>query len=518
MPSDLALVVASTFSLGAAVAVLATRYKMFDRLVEGKRKPGREIRTPRQPRASAASHVSEMSIVQGVEIRKSAIPPPPKAAFLRNYVSLKKLPSMVTAKPTAPNVIGLKPAWGKDTPALGKDVMWTSVRAGRASLDAFEPMERVALNASGTFQRTVSSYYNAPVYVETDYNTFPSRGKCSRQVTMSVGGYEFAVCTSYMEVMRPDLIDAVENKGVAIGQLFRHYEMMPVYALLAAGLDPDQPDAFIWRVYTLTVEGAVMCRIHEKIRRDVFDLQFDPDSDLNKGGAGTDVVKPNVTYMELPEGFSQLERILLTANANVERIIGSYYNMATIVHVMQNYRREPCVFERKTAMLMQGEEFMYATVTVFLADSKWEECMMNNSKAGLGQVFTMMGVQPTFKLRDAGRTPGSFWRTYTLSSKDVTVQITEVFNMYIFALDQSASHEYKFVYASDACSEASGHAARRPTTPTADDGEGSPVPEPDMVAAGNAWHSARVKLSAARALQFNPVLPDWSCKSSIPVV
>jgi len=36
-----------------------------------------------------------------------------------------------------------------------------------------------------------------------------------------------------------------------------------------------------------------------------------------------------------------------------------------------------------------------------------------------------------------------------------------VFNMYIFALDQSASHEYKFVYASDACSEASGHAARR---------------------------------------------------------
>ena len=72
------------------------------------------------------------------------------------------------------------------------------------------------------------------------------------------------------------------------------------------------------------------------------------------------VVKPNVTYMELPDGFSQLERILLTANANVERIIGSYYNMPTVVHVMQNYRREPCVYDRRTAMLLNGDEFMCA--------------------------------------------------------------------------------------------------------------------------------------------------------------
>ena len=43
--------------------------------------------------------------------------------------------------------------------------------------------------------------------------------------------------------------------------------------------------------------------------------------------------------------------------------------------------------------------------------------MMKNPKLGLGQVFTMMGTQPTFKLRDAGRTPNSFWRCYTLTSQ-----------------------------------------------------------------------------------------------------
>jgi len=429
---------------------------------------------------------------------KVDIVPPPKVPYL----------SSADARPAhdpAIAEIGQKPAWGKDR--MGKDVMF---RCGdRLGLDAFRPMERIALNASGTFQRTVSSYYNAPVYVETDYNDCTRGGKCNRQVTMSVGGFEFAVCTSYCEVTRADLIDAVENKGIAIGQLFRHFEMMPVYALLAAGLDEAQPEHFIWRVYTLTVEGAVMCCIHEKIRRDVFDLQLDREAQPSSGGSGVDVVKPNVTYMELPDGFTKLERILLTANANVERIVGSYYNLPTIVHVMQNYRREPCVFERRTAMMLLGQEFMLATCTVFLADQKWEEYMQSNHKAGLGQVFTMMGVQPTFKLRDAGRTPHSFWRTYTLSCSAVTVQITECFNMNIFELDSSNANEYNFVYATETEMHRQQSATIEYAPPKLDAAPAAPAWRSNDLSNGR-WRSASIKLHSAFALTGGLMSTDSS--------
>merc|ERR1719159_123165 len=77
------------------------------------------------------------------------------------------------------------------------------------------------------------------------------------------------MATSTVSLNRHDLIDAVENRGVAIGQMFRHFNIMPRFTLHAVGV--EEP-SHIWREYTLEAEG-VRCQIHERMLRRVFELK-----------------------------------------------------------------------------------------------------------------------------------------------------------------------------------------------------------------------------------------------------
>ena len=46
-----------------------------------------------------------------------------------------------------------------------------------------------------------------------------------------------------------------------------------------------------------------------------------------RAGTFGDIMSPTVTGMALPAGFTPLQRLLLSANGNVERLVSSYYNM-----------------------------------------------------------------------------------------------------------------------------------------------------------------------------------------------
>ena len=101
--------------------------------------------------------------------------------------------------------------------------------AGSAS--GFSPIERVLLSANGNLQRLVSSYLNSHVSVTVKHSTKKSHGVYEREVALLAQGQEFGVATSTVTLSRDDCIDAVDRRGVAIGQMFRHLNIMPRFTL-----------------------------------------------------------------------------------------------------------------------------------------------------------------------------------------------------------------------------------------------------------------------------------------------
>jgi len=300
----------------------------------------------------------------------------------------------------------------------------------------FSPLQRIILTANGNLQRLVSSYHNSPVHVKKKYNIKTAPGKYDRQVSLSVFGQEFAVATSTLEITRDDLIQAVERDGVAIGQLFRHFNILPECEIHAVGTEED---GYFWREYTLAGRG-LTCRIHERMRGDMFELsRAEPAavpavqrtvSEMATGTMG-DIMAAATTGMDLPDGFTPLQRMILSANGNIERIVGSYYNAHVTSFVALNHRREHCVFDRQVAMLIFGQQFMSAKSTIYITSPSWQAEHDQRGEPP-GALFRRMGEMPTFTLHSVGRAEAYFWRVYSLKATGMTCEITETFSADLF--------------------------------------------------------------------------------------
>ncbi len=59
------------------------------------------------------------------------------------------------------------------------------------------------------------------------------------------------------------------------------------------------------------------------------------------------------TRTRLPDDFSPMQRILLTANGNVQRILSAFYNDTVTVRVIRNDARKEAlrVFDRKVEIV-----------------------------------------------------------------------------------------------------------------------------------------------------------------------
>lgn len=57
-----------------------------------------------------------------------------------------------------------------------------------------------------------------------------------------------------------------------------------------------------------------------------------------------------------------------------------------------------------------------------------------SGKVGVGQLFSLLRIQPEFSLTDAQRTDDTFWRKYTLEAPGIHCSITEVFPLNLFSL------------------------------------------------------------------------------------
>ena len=154
--------------------------------------------------------------------------------------------------------------------------------------DISSPLDRIALTANGNLQRLFSSYYDAPVVVEmvhctkqkeqnpkqTDYesdknpplSTFSA--SWNRRVMLKVFDRTFCTADSIVVVHSQEIENLVESGTVGIGQIFRHFNILPEFNLIKAG--PTTAGG-IWRHYTLE-SNLVTCSIREVFCNDVWNL------------------------------------------------------------------------------------------------------------------------------------------------------------------------------------------------------------------------------------------------------
>jgi len=143
------------------------------------------------------------------------------------------------------------------------------------------PLDRMAVTANGNLQRLFSSYYDAPVVVEMVHCTRqkpPNTGAVGdidatanwdRRVLLKIfGNQTFCTADSVVEVRSRKMEDLIESGNVGIGQIFRHFNMLPEFTLLAAG---PTADGGFWRNYTLE-SHMVTCSIREVFCKSVWEL------------------------------------------------------------------------------------------------------------------------------------------------------------------------------------------------------------------------------------------------------
>ncbi|CAG8571059.1 219_t:CDS:2 [Paraglomus occultum] len=182
------------------------------------------------------------------------------------------------------------------------------------------------------------------------------------------------------------------------------------------------------------------------------------------------------TIIHLPEGFSGLERICLTANGNLQKILrffflltvaftysdttdatdpicvytfhskiihqnSAWFDGAVTVQIVRNIptstdlpnirgtnRNGTIVrrYDREVNLCCKGKVLCNATSDVVISDNKVVD-MIENEGVGIGQLFRYLGKLPTFDLHCVGRTSLTWWRLYTLHITGVDCRIKEVF-------------------------------------------------------------------------------------------
>lgn len=151
-----------------------------------------------------------------------------------------------------------------------------------------------------------------------------------------------------------------------------------------------------------------------------------------------DVMSQRETSCMLPAMFkTPIQRIMLMANGNLQRVLSAYYNLPVSVEVLYNEPEDPqCLKERTLPtrycrdinLVCNQVVVCSAQSTVDLLTDKAADLVIGTG-VGIGQLFRYMNVLPTFTLLEANLdSEGSgFSRIYELRSADVVCTITETF-------------------------------------------------------------------------------------------
>lgn len=132
-----------------------------------------------------------------------------------------------------------------------------------------------------------------------------------------------------------------------------------------------------------------------------------------------DIMSDRVTdmrFLDAVTAFSPLERIMLTANGNLQRLLSCYYGHPITVEVIKCERTDENNFDREVDIMMGSKVICTATGKITVGSQQCLEAI-ESGKVGVGQLFRYLDTLPSFHLIGAGRVPRS---TVTLSTEQIT--------------------------------------------------------------------------------------------------
>jgi len=130
--------------------------------------------------------------------------------------------------------------------------------------------------------------------------------------------------------------------------------------------------------------------------------------------------------------LTPLERIVLNADGNLQRIFSSFYNSPVFVHVdLCKHREIPEslyeIYDRISHLSVNNKVFCTAK-TVFIVKSLEYASLIQSKEIGIGQLFRYLNILPSFSLIDAGKTlENRLWRIYILRCDGLICIIQENF-------------------------------------------------------------------------------------------
>ncbi|CEP09502.1 hypothetical protein [Parasitella parasitica] len=153
----------------------------------------------------------------------------------------------------------------------------------------------------------------------------------------------------------------------------------------------------------------------------------------------TEELSSKNVFLRLPDSFSPLERMLLQATGNLQRIMSAYYNTPSHVKILKNVATPSTdhkEYERKIVMYF-NKKLAYEAESILIVRDKTVLDLIEKHKYGLGQIFGHTRRSPDFVLHAIGRhgnAPGaSFWRDYSLKIPGVLdCYIRETFEKDLF--------------------------------------------------------------------------------------
>lgn len=125
---------------------------------------------------------------------------------------------------------------------------------------------------------------------------------------------------------------------------------------------------------------------------------------------------------------SSMDRILVTANGNLQRIVSSWYDAPVHVVVQYcHYHPDQQYWQRSVQLQVHNNTILCTAQSNITIHNDHCQQLVQTGQVGLGQLFRHLNRLPTFTLIEAGYHQGGLWRQYQLNCQEITCDIVEQF-------------------------------------------------------------------------------------------
>ena len=128
--------------------------------------------------------------------------------------------------------------------------------------------------------------------------------------------------------------------------------------------------------------------------------------------------------------FSPAQRVALTANGNLQRVLSAYHNERVTIRVLSHERESLGLWRRRVVLELADRPACVARSSVV---ARTRTAIEEASKGGgLGQLFSELGGKQEFSLLEVARAETTFSRVYVLSNAHLVCHIEEVMPLNLF--------------------------------------------------------------------------------------